>query len=166
METAKGEVIIALGSNISPEEHLREGLGHLRRWFHVTATSRVYRTPPWGYPDQPDFLNAAVAGQTELPPTELLDRLKDTEELMGRLHTIPNGPRTLDLDILFFGNLVIDSERLTLPHPRLHERGFVLLPLCDIAAEFIHPILGRTVSELLDAVDLDGIEPVDLVLPA
>ena len=95
-----------------------------------------------------------------------MDRLKDTEELLGRVRTIPNGPRTLDLDILFFGNLVMDSERLTLPHPRLHERGFVLLPLCDIAAEFIHPTLGRTVSELLDAVDLDGIEPVYLLLPA
>ena len=166
MGTGIGQVIIALGSNISPEKHLRDGLAQLRRWIHITATSQVYRTPPWGYTGQDDFLNAAIAGQTELPPVELLNRLMDTEALMGRVHTIPNGPRTLDLDILFFGNLVMDSEQLTVPHPRLHERGFVLLPLCDIAAEFIHPVLGRTVSDLLDAVDLAGIEPVGLVLPA
>ncbi|QDE40217.1 2-amino-4-hydroxy-6-hydroxymethyldihydropteridine diphosphokinase [Luteibacter pinisoli] len=119
----------------------------------VLARSRFYRTPPWGNVDQPDFVNAAIAVETSLPAHGLLDAMLATERAFGRLRDGERwGPRTLDLDLLAYGDAVIDDARLTVPHPRIAERAFVLLPLADIAADTVLPGLGR-VADLLAAID-------------
>lgn len=159
-------VVIALGSNIDPEANLKGALRRLGGWLRLVAVSPVYRTPPWGLTDQPDFLNAVLAAQSGLDSPAILDRLLETESALGRVRTLPNGPRRLDLDLLFHGSRTLDSERLTLPHPRLHERGFVLVPLCDVLPDFHHPRLGATSRELLAQVDRSGIERVPLALDA
>ncbi|MBI4082040.1 MAG: 2-amino-4-hydroxy-6-hydroxymethyldihydropteridine diphosphokinase [Candidatus Lambdaproteobacteria bacterium] len=158
---------IALGSNVAPERHLPEAVRRLGRRMAVTARSRVYRTPPWGYLDQPPFLNAALAVETSLAPLPLLELLLGIERELGRVRTLPNGPRTIDLDLLLYGvggDLVVATGRLTLPHPRLHERAFVLVPLADVAPDLRHPLLGLTVRELLARVDTAGVEAVDEIL--
>ena len=163
--TRSARIVVALGSNIDPESNLVAGVRLLGEAVRLTVASRVYRTPPWGYAEQPEFLNAVAAAETELPPLALLDTLLEIEARLGRERTIPNGPRTLDLDLLFYGDRVLDSERLTLPHPRLHERAFVLVPLCDVLPDIRHPRLGMTARELLQAVDRSEIRLADLTLP-
>ncbi|KAF1005185.1 MAG: 2-amino-4-hydroxy-6-hydroxymethyldihydropteridine pyrophosphokinase [Luteibacter sp.] len=126
----------------------------------VTARSRFYRTPPWGNVDQPDFVNAAIAVQTSLDAHGLLDAMLATERAFGRVRDGERwGPRTLDLDLLAYGEAVIDDERLTVPHPRIPERAFVLLPLVDIAAGTQLPGMGR-VGDLLAVIDAAGCEPL------
>jgi 2-amino-4-hydroxy-6-hydroxymethyldihydropteridine diphosphokinase len=153
---------IALGSNLTPEDNLHAALRLLRRRMTIAALSRVYRTPPWGYADQPPFLNAVARAETDLPPEALLDALQAVEAECGRVRdpAVRYGPRTLDLDLLAVGAALLDTERLTLPHPRMHERAFVLLPLCDLAPDWVHPRLGLTARVLLARTDRTGIEEV------
>jgi 2-amino-4-hydroxy-6-hydroxymethyldihydropteridine diphosphokinase len=126
----------------------------------VVARSRFYRTAPWGPVAQPDFINAAIAVETSLPALELLDALLATERAFGRIRDGERwGPRTLDLDLLAYGDDVIDSERLSVPHPRIAERAFVLMPLADIAANAELPGVGR-VSDLLGKIDTQGCIPL------
>lgn len=121
--------------------------------LRVTGRSRSFSTPPWGHLDQPDFVNAAIAVSTTLTPHALLDTLLSVEQAFGRVREGERwGPRTLDLDLLAFGDAMIDDDRLTVPHPRIAERAFVLLPLADIAPGAVLPGLG-CVSDLLRAVD-------------
>jgi 2-amino-4-hydroxy-6-hydroxymethyldihydropteridine diphosphokinase len=152
META----YIALGSNLpspigSPGQTLDAAILHLADLGRVLAKSSYYATDPVGHADQPTFLNAAVALETSISPQSLLNRLMEIERAFGRdrSHGIANGPRTLDLDILLYGDLVLRTESLHLPHPRMAERSFVLLPMAEIAPELIHPVLRRTMSQLL-----------------
>lgn len=156
---------VALGSNIDPETHLVAAVRRLARAVRLTAASRVYRTPPWGYADQPDFLNAVVLGRTALAPLGLLDALQGIERRLQRQRPFPNAPRTIDLDLLFYDEVVMDAPRLTLPHPRMHERPFVLVPLADVAPGWRHPGLQRTVAELLGRVGAAGVQPHPLRLP-
>jgi 2-amino-4-hydroxy-6-hydroxymethyldihydropteridine diphosphokinase len=156
--------VIALGSNIEPETNLAAGLHLLGAKVRLVAASRVFRTPPWGYAEQADFLNAVVTAETVLPPLELLHVLLQIEQERGRVRSIPNGPRTLDLDLLLVDELVLDSPRLTLPHPRLHERAFVLVPLCDLMPESRHPVLQRTFRQLLGSLPAGNIVPMSLEL--
>lgn len=153
--------VIALGSNLDPERHLRAGQRALAERVRITGTSRVYRTPPWGVTDQPDFLNAVVTADTFLAPLDLLDALLAIEAEQGRVRAERWGPRTLDLDLLLYDDLVLNSARLTLPHPRLHERLFVLVPLCDLMPDALHPRLERSYRDLRDVLPPETIDAVD-----
>ena len=151
-------VFLALGSNLGDRlANLRAAVDALAPEVRVLAESRVYETPPWGYADQPAFLNMAVQAETDLAPEALLRRLKQIEVEVGRQPSFRYGPRQIDLDILFYDDLVLESDALTVPHPRLHERAFVLVPLMDLAPEWMHPVLGKTVASLLAGQDQSGI---------
>ena len=151
-------VYIALGTNMGNRwQNLSRAIEGLREMVCIDQVSSVYETAPWGYTDQPDFLNAVLSGETDLAPNALLDALKALEEALGRTPTVRYGPRLIDLDILFYDDVCVESERLTLPHPRLHERAFVLVPLADIAPDLRHPCLDKRVRELLTGVDTSGV---------
>src|SRR5262245_33888202 len=125
--------------------------------MEMKAKSRVYETPPWGYADQPKFLNQAVRVDTYVGPEPLLKHLKRLEVALGRVPSFQNGPRLIDIDILFYNDLVLNTPSLVIPHPQLHERAFVLMPLNDIAPALSHPSNGKTVSEMLASSDTNGI---------
>lgn len=147
-------VYLALGSNLGNRlANLKNAISNLTPQLDVKKKSPVYETPPWGYADQPAFLNQAVMAETYLAPDDLLAHLKRLETALGRTPTFANGPRVIDIDILFYDDAIIDSPPLQIPHPRLHQRGFVLVPLNDIAPELIHPSLGKSISEMLLDVD-------------
>ena len=145
-------VFLGLGSNIGDrEEALERALAGLEaRGFHVNASSSLYLTEPVGGPPQDWFLNAVVRGETDLAPEALLAACLSLETELGRHRVVHHGPRTLDVDLLLYGSLVWDSERLKIPHPRLHERRFVLVPLVEIDPEARHPVLGLTAAEMRD----------------
>lgn len=154
---------VALGSNLDdPRAQVERGFAALAALPDTTmrARSRLYRTPPWGVVDQPDFVNAAAALATTLPPRVLLDALLAIETRAGRVRGIVNGPRVLDLDLLVYGDAVLHAPGLDVPHPRLHERAFVLLPLADIAPTLVVPGRGR-VDALLQHVDGTGCVALD-----
>lgn len=143
-------VYIGLGSNLgNPEENLREALKMLDRGteIKVTAVSSLYLTEPVGFEDQPWFYNCVAELETELPPEKLLDILQSIENDLGRVRTIRWGPRTVDLDILLYDKLTIDNDRLVVPHPRMQERSFVMVPLDEIAPLAQFPD-GKSVSEI------------------
>lgn len=116
----------------------------------ISKVSSVYNTSPWGYLKQPDFLNIAIECFTTLEPADLLREIKKIEKKMGRIKTIKYGPRIIDIDIIFYDDLIYESEELTIPHPLMHKRYFVLLPLNEIAPYYVHPRLKKSVKELLD----------------
>jgi 2-amino-4-hydroxy-6-hydroxymethyldihydropteridine diphosphokinase len=145
------EVLLGLGSNVgSPIDNLREAVFRLHEICLVSHVSSIYRTEPVGNADQDWFLNCAVLMETSLDAYELLDRILRIETAMGRLRTLRNGPRIIDIDILLAGDRQINDEALTVPHPRLHERAFALYPSAEIAAEMRHPLLDATVKELAE----------------
>jgi len=151
-------VYIALGTNLGERlANLRKAIESMPPKITVLAESHVYETPPWGFEDQPAFLNLVVKAETELEPEPLLKYLKQLEVELGREQNFRWGPRLIDLDILFYDDLVLDSPPLAIPHPRLHERAFVLVPLADVAPDLIHPVFQRSVSDLLAEVDTQGI---------
>lgn len=154
---------VALGSNLDgPRAQVERGLTALATLSktRLLVCSRLYRTPPWGMLDQPDFINAAARLETTLAPRELLDALLAIEARAGRVRGTRNGPRTLDLDLLLYGDRVIDEPDLVVPHPRLHERAFVLRPLADVASDLEVPGQGR-VADLLSRVDASGCMALD-----
>ena len=144
-------VFLGLGSNLGDREAAIEGalLRLAARGFRTTRRSSLWLTEPVGGPPQGSFLNAAAGGETALSPDELLEACLATEREMGRVRTVRNGPRTIDVDILLFGDERRGGPGLEIPHPRLAERRFVLAPLAEIAAEVLHPVLRVTVAELL-----------------
>lgn len=155
----KHTVYLALGTNLGDRlKNLQAALEALPPDVKVSAVSPIYETPPWGYLDQPEFLNQVLKGETDLEPLELLRSIKKMEADLGRLPGLRYGPRQIDLDILFFDELILESPELTIPHPRLAERAFVLVPLVDLAPDLCHPKTGETVRDLLDKVDHRGIK--------
>ncbi len=151
-------VFIALGSNLGDRSaNLRGAAAALPPGVRVLAESPIYETEPWGYADQPPFLNRVLRGETDLTPPGLLDHLKKIEASLGRVTTFRYGPRQIDLDILFYDNLLLETPPLVIPHPRLHERAFVLVPLADLAPTLVHPGLGLSVEQLLQSVDRRGV---------
>jgi 2-amino-4-hydroxy-6-hydroxymethyldihydropteridine diphosphokinase len=144
------QVFIGLGTNLGERsENLARAKALMEEKVHIRAVSSVYETKPWGFLDQPDFLNQVVDGFTELTPTKLLDFLKHVEKKMGREVNFRNGPRLIDLDILLYGDQVVHTTRLNIPHPKIIERAFVLVPLAEIAPKFVHPVLHKSVTKLL-----------------
>ena len=117
--------------------------------------SSIYQTDPVGYETQAQFLNGVAAIQTDLPPLSLLRTLKDIETAIGRQHRIRWGPREIDLDILIYGDLCLQTEKLVIPHPEMHLRRFVLAPLAEIAPDFVHPVLKETIQILLERLEDD-----------
>jgi 2-amino-4-hydroxy-6-hydroxymethyldihydropteridine diphosphokinase len=146
-------VAVALGSNLGDREAtLRRAVDALGAFLHGLRVSRWYTTAPVGVDPQPDFLNGAVVGQTSLGARALLDALLATETRFGRERPHPGAARTLDLDLILYGDAVIDEPGLIVPHPRFRERRFVLEPLAEIAPDWVDPVTGRTVEGLLGMV--------------
>lgn len=156
---------LALGTNLGDRfANLQAAIAALPPAVRVIAQSPVYETPPWGLTAQPAFLNMVLKGQTALAPVDLLKHLKHLETELGRLPAVRWGPRRIDMDILFYDNLILDTPELTIPHPHLHERAFVLVPLADLEPGLVHPVLGVPIHRLRSAVDATGVkryEPTD-----
>ncbi len=152
-------IYLALGSNLGDRSaNLRAAVAALQPAVKVVQELPVYETLPWGFTDQPAFLNMVLKGETTLGPVELLERLKTLETGLGRLPSVRWGPRLIDMDILFYGDLVLEIQGLVIPHPHLHERAFVLVPLADLAPDLLHPVFGKSVRELLGDVDVSGVK--------
>ena len=151
-------VYLALGSNLGNRAaNLKEAITSLAPQMDLKAKSKVYETPPWGYAEQEKFLNQVLQVKTYVKPEPLLKHLKRLEVALGRVPSFPNGPRLIDIDILFYDDLVFQSPLLEIPHPHVHERGFVLLPMLDIAPDYIHPVKQKSVRDLIAGCDLQGI---------
>ena len=155
-------VYLALGSNLGNRSlNLKEAISLLSPQMELKARSDVYETPPWGFEDQEKFLNQVVRVETYLKPEPLLKHLKRLEVALGRQPSFKNGPRLIDIDILFYDDLVFESPVVTIPHPHLHERGFVLVPMLDIAPEYLHPARKKSIRELALFANVDGIRKFD-----
>lgn len=148
-------VYIGIGSNLgNREENCLKAIRLMEeQGIKVLKRSSLYETEPWGVKDQPMFINMVIEAETELTPQELLRVLKSIESAMGRVETKRWGPRLIDLDILFYDDMILDTPELRIPHPYIHERPFVLRPLGEIAPELEHPVLKKKIKELMNIIE-------------
>ncbi|MCX6665541.1 MAG: 2-amino-4-hydroxy-6-hydroxymethyldihydropteridine diphosphokinase [Euryarchaeota archaeon] len=146
-------VYLSLGSNMGDkEDNIRNALKLIEDVDEIKKVSPLYQTEPIGFKDQSYFLNCVIEVQTNSTPEQMLLFLKSIEQKLGRTNTVKNGPRTIDIDILLYDDFCIKNDDMVIPHPRLHERLFVLIPLMDVNPDVIHPLLKKTVRELFDAI--------------
>jgi 2-amino-4-hydroxy-6-hydroxymethyldihydropteridine diphosphokinase len=151
-------VYLGLGSNLGDRKsNLGESIKQISEFAIIKKMSSIYETEPWGLKDQPGFLNQVIFVETKLAPADLLSHLKTIEEKMGRKKTVLYGPRLIDLDILFFNDLLMKTPDLIIPHPHITERAFVLVPLAEIAPNMNHPHHHKTIKELLKDVDKSSV---------
>ena len=146
-------VFLALGSNIeNRKQHIEKAIVLLREKINDITVAPLYETKPRYFENQNNFLNTVLSGFTDVEPQELLQFTKTVQKKVGRVERFRNGPREIDIDILFYGNVVYKDEELEIPHPRLQDRDFVLQPFSDINPDFSHPVLKKTIRELLDTL--------------
>jgi len=151
-------IFLALGTNLGDRfANLKAAQEALPPKVQVGCLSPIYETLPWGYAEQPNFLNQVLQASTTLRPAGLLKYLKTLEKRLGRTPAVRYGPRLIDIDILFYDELVLQTPALTIPHPRLHERAFILVPLAALAPELVHPSLGCSIKSLLEKADTSSI---------
>ena len=149
-------VFLALGSNMGEREaFINKAIDLLRKEINVEKCAPIYESKASGFTDQNDFANTVLLGQTSLSSDELLSFIKKTEKDLGRIERFTWGPREIDIDIIFYDDLIYKNETLEIPHPRIAERDFVLKPLSDIAPDYIHPVLLKTIEELLNELPVD-----------
>ena len=151
-------VYLGLGSNLgNRKSNLEESIRQIGEFATVKKSSSIYETEPWGLKDQPKFLNQVIFMESTLKPNELLLRLKKIEQQMGRKKSIRFGPRLIDVDILFYADHIMNTPELTIPHPHLTERAFVLVPLAEIAPKLVHPLYHKTIKVLLQDIDQSSV---------
>ncbi len=154
----KKTVYLGLGSNLEDRvANLVSAIQALTPAVDVIKVTSFFQTKPWGFLDQPDFINVVLEGVTSLPPIDLLDYLKEIESEIGRKPNFRFGPRLIDIDILFYGNDFIDEDRLTIPHKHIKERAFVLVPMAEIAPDLSFPGTVETMSDLVGRVDSSSV---------
>jgi 2-amino-4-hydroxy-6-hydroxymethyldihydropteridine diphosphokinase len=154
-------VILGVGTNLGDRSaNLTAAKSAIANFIKIDRQSSIYETAPWGMLEQPDFLNQIWEGTTSLIPSDLLEKIKQVEVELGRIPTVLYGPRLIDIDILLYSNIIYKSAELTIPHPHISERVFVLAPLADLEPELIIPGLKNSVKELLAAHDQSGIKKV------
>ncbi len=148
------EVYLGLGSNVGDRLlNLNKAIELLSEKIQILKKSKIYISKAVGYTDQPDFYNMVLYGKTDLSPEELFNFIKDVEKNAGRVYRFHWGPREIDIDILFYNDLVYKSDKLNIPHPRLHERDFVLSPLIELNPKLFHPVLNKRVSDLKELME-------------
>ncbi len=147
-------IFLGLGSNVGDKEkNIKHAVNLLSEKINNVKLAKIYKSKPYGFKNQDYFLNTALMGLTDLSPDELFDFVKKVENKVGRKKRFHWGPREIDIDILFYEDLIYETDFLVIPHPRIQERDFVLKPLCDLNPDLIHPVLKKTVKELLDELD-------------
>ncbi len=155
----KTRVFLCLGSNLGDRKgNLDDALRLISDFADIRNVSSVYETAPVGYLDQPDFLNVVCEISTDLKPQELLERTQGIERELGRRKTVRFGPRNIDVDIILYGNEIINSDKLTIPHARMTDRAFVMVPLCEIAPDVVHPVRHMTIHDITDKIDKSGVK--------
>lgn len=155
---------LGLGTNLGDRAaNLRAALAHLGAAVRIVAVSSVYRSEPVGHRDQPDFWNLVVEVRTALPPEDLLRAVQRIEDGLGRTRPFPNAPRVIDIDLLLYDDVIVESPELTVPHPRMLGRGFVLRPLVEIAPRVRHPATGERLADRLERAE--GLERTERLFP-
>ena len=152
------KVFLGLGSNVGNKvENIKKAISFLKKNITDIQIAPFYISKAVGYENQEDFINTVIKGYTNLSPIELFQFTKEVEKKVGRVYRFHWGPREIDIDILFFDDLVLDTENLKIPHPRLHERDFVLFPLKDLDENFVHPVFDKTIKDLIKELKLKSI---------